>query len=81
MNIKEQIRAFVAENLMFSANGFDLDDSASLLEEGGIDSTGVLELVFFVEAAFGIQVEDDDIVPANFDSVNRLNAFIQRRLG
>lgn len=79
MNVKDQIRSFVAENFLFSNNGFDLDDDESFLEAGVVDSLGVLELVTFVEEKFGVSVSDDEIVPANFDSVNNLAAYIQAR--
>lgn len=79
MNVKEQIRAFVAENFLFSANGFDLSDDASFLDEGVVDSTGTLELVMFVEETFGIEVGDNEIEPENFDSVNKLAAYIARK--
>ena len=80
MTIKERIRQYLAENFLFSSNGFDLGDDVSLLEEGVIDSTGVLELVLFVEESYGVQVGDDEIVPENFDSVNNLAAYIERRM-
>jgi len=79
MNVKEQIRAFVAENFLFSANGFDLSDDASFLDEGVVDSTGTLELVMFVEETFGIEVGDNEIEPENFDSVDKLAAYIVRK--
>ena len=79
MNVKEQIRAFVAENFLFSANGFDLSDDASFLDEGVVDSTGTLELVMFVEETFGIEVGDNEIEPENFDSVDKLAAYIARK--
>ena len=79
MVIEEQIRQYVAENLMFSDNGYQLPDDASLLEEGILDSTGVLELVMFVEEEFGLSVKDEEIVPENFDSVARLAAYIGRK--
>jgi len=79
MNIKEQIRQFVAENFLFSNNGFNLADDASFLDTGVIDSTGTLELVMFVEEAFNIEIEDDEIEPDNLDSVNSLFNFIQRK--
>ena len=74
-----QIRQYVAQNFLFSDNGFGLSDDASFLEEGVVDSTGVLELVLFVEEAFNIEVDDEEIVPDNFDSVNNLAAFIERK--
>jgi acyl carrier protein len=79
MTIKEQIRQYLAENFLFSSNGFDLDDDASLLEEGIVDSTGVLELVLFVEETANVEVADDEIVPDNFDTVNNLAAYIERK--
>ncbi len=80
-DVKAQIRRYVAENLLFSGNGFDIGDDTSFLDEGIVDSTGVVELVLFVEETFGIAVEDDEIVPDNFDTVNNLAAYIQRKLG
>ena len=80
MNIKDQIRSFIAENFLFSNNGFDLDDDESFLEAGVVDSLGVLELVTFVEEKFEIAVSDDEIVPDNFDSVNNLAAYIDARI-
>jgi acyl carrier protein len=79
MAIEEQIRQYIAENLIFSDNGYQLPDDASLLEEGILDSTGVLELVTFVEEEFGVSVKDEEIVPENFDSVARLAAYIDRK--
>ncbi len=79
MTTIEAIQAYVAENFLFSSNGFDLSDDASLLDEGIVDSTGVLELVLFVEEQFKIEVLDNEIVPDNFDSVNRLAAYIEQK--
>ncbi|NJN55428.1 MAG: acyl carrier protein [Anaerolineae bacterium] len=79
MDVKDQIKKYIAENFLFSSNGFTLDDDESLLEAGVVDSLGVVELVSFVEEKFGITVPDDDIVPDNFDSVDNLAAYIARR--
>lgn len=79
MDTKEQIRQYLAQNFLFSNNGLDLSNDASFLEEGIVDSTGVLEMVMFVEETFNIEVNDDEIVPDNFDSVNALAAFIARK--
>jgi acyl carrier protein len=76
-----QIRDYVARNLLFSANGFNYPDDASFMNEGIIDSLGIIELVTFVEKQFGVSVADNELVPGNFDSVKQLNAFIQRKLG
>ena len=79
MNVKEQIKALLAENFLFNPDGFDLSDDASFLDEGVVDSTGTLELVMFVEETFGIEVGDNEIEPENFDSVNKLAAYVARK--
>ena len=78
--LEEQIRQYVAINFMFSDDGYSLPDDASFLEEGIVDSTGVLELVMFVEETFDLTVEDQEIVPENFDSVGQLAAYIRRKM-
>jgi acyl carrier protein len=80
MEIKTQVREYVAKNLLFSDNGFGYDDDASFLQEGIVDSVGVLELVLFVEEKFGVAVDDGDITPDNFDSVNKLADYVQRHI-
>ncbi len=80
MQIEPQIRQYLAENFLFSNNGYELEDEASFLEEGIVDSTGVLELVMFVEETFGITVQDEELVPQNFDSVSQLAAYVRRKL-
>jgi acyl carrier protein len=80
MQIEPQICRYLAENFLFSDNGYKLADEASFLEEGIVDSTGILELVMFVEETFGITVQDEEIVPQNFDSVSQLAAYVRRKL-
>jgi len=80
MTVEEQIRQYIAENFLFSDDGYQLSDDASFLEEGIVDSTGVLELVMFVEETFNVTVEDGEIVPENFDSVSRLATYIRRKI-
>lgn len=58
----------------------DLKDDTSFLDEGIIDSTGVMELVAFLETNFNVKVEDEEIVPDNFDSINNLTNFLQQKL-
>jgi len=79
MTVQDQIKQYLAENFMFSDDGYQLSDSASFLEEGVVDSTGVLELVMFVEETFDVTVEDDEIVPENYDSVAQLAEYIHRK--
>jgi acyl carrier protein len=76
--VREKIRGHILENLMFTDDTSRLPDDASLLDMGVIDSTGVLELVLLMEENFGMQVGDAAIVPENFDSVDRMVAFVLR---
>jgi acyl carrier protein len=75
----EKIRAFIFSNFLFDADQGALENDASFLEQGIIDSTGVLELVEWLEETFSIKVEDDELIPGNLDSVNRLGQFIARK--
>lgn len=80
MEIKEQVRTFVTSNF-YVADPTSLDDAASLLDQGIIDSTGVLEVIFFIEETFGIKVEDSEMLPDNLDSIDRIANFIARKKG
>lgn len=77
--LAETIRAFIVENFLFGDTSQDLGDDVSLIEADLVDSTGILELVAFVEERWGIAVKDADIVPANFDSIGRIAAFVGAR--
>jgi len=74
------IRDYIAKNLLFSDSGFNYDDDASFLDEGIIDSLGIIELVTFVEKQFGVSVADHELIPDNFDSVRKLDAYIRHKL-
>lgn len=75
----DTIRNFITSNFYAAGNG--LRDDTSLLDEGIIDSTGVLEILGFVEQEFGIKVADEEIVPEHFDGVARIAAFVERKVG
>ncbi len=77
-NVRNSIRGYILENLMFSDNASELPDDVSLLDRGIIDSTGVLEIVMFLEEQFAVKVQDKDLLPDNFDSVDRIAAFVGR---
>jgi acyl carrier protein len=79
MDTRSAIRAFLCENF-YVAEPEALADDASLLEAGIIDSTGVLEVVAFLEEKFGVEVADDDLTPENLDTVDRLVEFVERRM-
>jgi acyl carrier protein len=77
--IQQKLRNFVTETFLFG-DGADLRDDDSFIEKGIIDSTGILQVVDFVEQEFGFQVREEDLLPENLDSINQLTAFIQREL-
>jgi acyl carrier protein len=73
------IRMFVVENFLFG-NAEGLMEDTSFLESGIIDSTGVLELVSFLEEEFSIKVKDEELVPENLDSINNVSAYLQKKI-
>ncbi|MBI2895763.1 MAG: acyl carrier protein [Deltaproteobacteria bacterium] len=79
MDIEATVRTYIAENFAYRGGAADLPASKSLIDAGIVDSTGVLELVSFVEQEFGIAVGDTEVVPENFDSIANLTAYIQRK--
>ena len=78
-SIEETIRSYIAENILFSDNGYTYSDDTSFLEEGIVDSMGIMELVMLVDEGFGITVEDEEVIPDNFDSVSKLAAYIRKK--
>ena len=76
--LKAQIRSFVLTNFYVS-DPAQVPEGGSLLEQGIIDSTGVLEIISFVESTFGITVEDEEMVPANLDSIAGIARFVERK--
>lgn len=73
---KDKIRAFVVENFLFGSDE-NLEDNTSFLDEGIIDSTGILELVSFLEEEFSITVDDEELIPENLDSINNVTAYLE----
>ncbi len=79
LDIKDNIKTFITDYFLKDEIPV-LDEDASFLEEGIIDSVGVLELVAFLEETFGFRVEDEEIIPENLDSVNKLFFYVQSKL-
>lgn len=79
MDPRAQIRRFILQNYLFTEDASALVDGDSLMMRGIIDSTGALEVVFFLEETFGIKVAEEEMVPENLDSVDRLVAFLTRK--
>lgn len=80
MNIEAMLRDYIVDNILFSDNGYPYPDEASFFDEGIVDSTGIMELVLFIEEVFGLSIETKDLLPENFGSVSKLAAYIRRRL-
>lgn len=76
MALVDEIRSFVVESFYAST---ELGDDASLLDTGTMDSTGVLELIAFIEQRYGVEVGDREIVPDNFDTIRRVAAYVERK--
>lgn len=78
--ITAKVQSFVVENFLFRSDRDALSETESLIEANIIDSTGVLELVGFLESDFKISVGDGDIVPENLDTIRSIASYIQRKL-
>jgi acyl carrier protein len=77
---KENIRIFVVETFLFDDPDAAIDDDESLLDAGIIDSTGVLELVAFIEDEYDIVVKDEELIPDNLDSINKIAAYVDKKM-
>ena len=76
---RDKIREFIVENFLFGSDE-ELTDEVSFLDEGIIDSTGILELVSFLEEDFGITVEDEELIPENLDSIKNVVAYLEKKM-
>jgi acyl carrier protein len=74
-----ELRQYVIDNFLFGEGGSELKNEDSFMERGIIDSTGVLELVAFLEEKFQVTVEDEDLIPANLDSINNLLLYLKKK--
>lgn len=78
MNFNDEIREFVTKNFLFGDGGTLLNDD-SFLEKGIVDSTGILEVIAFIEKKYAINVDDSELLPENLDSINNISAFLMRK--
>jgi len=79
LDIIEDIRTYIVDNFLFG-DGDDLHYETSFLESGIIDSTGILELITFLEETCHIKVEDEELTPENLDSLEEIHDFLERKL-
>ena len=80
INIKQKLKVFIRDKFLIGYKDDDLNDNDSFLEKGIIDSTGVLELVNYIEDTFSIKIEDEELIPDNLDSLNKLEIFIKKKI-
>lgn len=81
MDLANEIRNFIVDNFLYGDTTVPLGEDDSLLQKGLIDSTGILEVVSFIEEKFGIGVEDDDLIPDNLDSIGAIAKYVMRKQG
>ena len=79
MSAEAKIRNYILENYLFTDDQSALGSGDSFLDKGVLDSTGILEVIYFLEDEFKIKVEDEEMIPENLDSVNNIVAFIDRK--
>jgi acyl carrier protein len=77
-DIKGDVRGFIESNFLFGSSA-SLSDADSLIEGGVIDSTGVIEVISFLEEKFGVAIDDSDLVADNFDSIEKIARFVSAR--
>ena len=79
--IKDKLRLYILENFLFTDDQSELKDDDSFMDQGIIDSTGILEVIFLLEEEFSIKVENEDMIPENLDSINKIVSFVERKQG
>jgi acyl carrier protein len=78
---REKIKKYILENFLFSADSAAIHDDVSFLGSGIVDSTGILEIIGFLEEEFHIHVEDEEVIPENLDSIDRVAKYVERKIG
>ena len=79
MSVEQKIRDYILDNYLFTDDQSALSNEDSFLDKGIIDSTGIMEVIFFLEEEFGIQVDDEEMVPENLDSVKNIVTYVERK--
>ncbi|MFH2138149.1 MAG: acyl carrier protein [Candidatus Omnitrophota bacterium] len=80
MDVKDKVRQFIKSSFLMGAEDRSINDEDSFLEQGIIDSTGIMELVDFIQETFTIKVEDEELTPDNLDSLKNIEVFIQSKI-
>src|SRR5918994_1519220 len=79
--IEQEVRQFLRDNFPLSGDGVTLDREDSLIEVGVIDSTGVLELIGFIEERYEVEIADEEVIPENLDSIANITRFVGTKVG
>jgi acyl carrier protein len=77
--IKDKLRLYILENFLFTDDQSELNNEDSFMDQGIIDSTAILELIFFMEEEFSVKVEAEEMTPDNLDSINKVTRFIESK--
>ena len=78
--VRQQVREFIAQSFFYGGIGEPLTDDLPLVERGGLDQTGILEIALFLEETYGVRVEEADLTPENFDTIENIARFTVLRL-
>jgi acyl carrier protein len=79
MSVEQKVKEYIMDNFLFTDDESSLNNSDSFMEKGIVDSTGMLEIIYYLEDEFAIKVEDDEMIPENLDSVNNIAAFLNKK--
>lgn len=79
MSVEQQVRAYILENFLFTTDASVLGVDESFLAKGIIDSTGMLEVIYFLEDKFGIRIDDAEMIPENLDTISNIVRFVERK--
>lgn len=80
MEIKEIVKSFIVSTMIMGEKGANLDDTFSLIENGVLDSLGIMKLIQFIEEKFSLSIDDEDILPENFENIESISRFINRSI-
>jgi len=81
MDIKAEVKTYIVDNFLMGSGGEEIADDTSFLEQDLLDSTGVLELISFMEESYEITVDDEEMLPENLDSLNAIEAYVTKKRG
>lgn len=79
MSTEAKVREYILDNFLFTDDQNALSSEDSFMNKGIVDSTGMLEIIYFIEDEFEMSVDDEEMVPENLDSVNNIVEFINRK--